>query len=86
MAAGVIPRRSGRGRVPGDAIRRPSFEVLGWPPNPIIQYLDLVGNFWCNTNRPKIYAGDNFDLEKPRTLEEYRQAIRAGTIPERVVL
>jgi len=45
-----------------------------------------VGNFWCNTNRPKIYAGDNFDLEKPRTLEEYRQAIRAGTIPERVVL
>ena len=49
--------------------------------NVVLQYLDLVGNFWGNTNRPKRYAGDNFDLEKARQLEKYRQDIRAGKIP-----
>jgi hypothetical protein len=49
--------------------------------NAVLQYLDLVGNFWGNTNRPKRYAGDNFDLEKARQLEKYRQDIRAGKIP-----
>jgi hypothetical protein len=49
--------------------------------NAVLQYLDLVGNFWGNTNRPKRYAGDDFDLEKSRTLEKYRQDIRAGKIP-----
>jgi tetratricopeptide (TPR) repeat protein len=49
--------------------------------NAVLQYLDLVGNFWGNTNRPKRYAGDNFDFEKANTLEKYRQDIRAGRIP-----
>ena len=49
--------------------------------NVVLQYLDLVGNFWGNTNRPKRYQDDNFDLEKARQLEKYRQEIRAGRIP-----
>ncbi|HEY4984950.1 MAG TPA: hypothetical protein VIJ24_07775, partial [Verrucomicrobiae bacterium] len=49
--------------------------------NVVLQYLDLVGNFWGNTNRPKRYIGDDFDLNTSRTLEKYRQDIRAGKIP-----
>ena len=49
--------------------------------NIVLQYLDLVGNFWGNTNRPKRYVGDDFDLKKARLLEKYRQDIRAGKIP-----
>ena len=49
--------------------------------NAVLQYLDLVGNFWGNTNRPTRYPGDDFDLKKARQLEKYRQDIRAGKIP-----
>ena len=49
--------------------------------NAVLQYLDLVGNFWGNTNRPKRYAGDDFDLEQARQLEKYRQDVRSGKIP-----
>lgn len=49
--------------------------------NVVLQYLDLVGNFWGNTNRPQRYVGDDFDLKKARLLEKYRQDIRAGKIP-----
>ena len=50
----------------------------------VLQYLDLVGNFWGNTNRNAGEKNANTvqcNINNARTLESYRQAIRDGKIP-----
>ncbi|MEI8289994.1 MAG: hypothetical protein WCH99_11020, partial [Verrucomicrobiota bacterium] len=50
----------------------------------VLQYLDLVGNFWGNTNRNAGEKNANTvqcNINNARTLESYRQAIREGKIP-----
>lgn len=52
--------------------------------NAVLQYLDLVGNFWGNTNRNAGSRNANsilVDEYNARRLEKYRQDIRAGKIP-----
>ncbi|MEI6198193.1 MAG: hypothetical protein WCS42_28075, partial [Verrucomicrobiota bacterium] len=50
----------------------------------VLQYLDLVGNFWGNTNRNAGEKNANTvqcNVNNARTLESYRQAIREGKTP-----